>query len=209
MSTGRLAERRCCRQRVASREQPSRDRGRGQIVACLVGYGAGFPLWPWAVERRVVVGKVVAKVALPWSARGGRQAEGLAGLAWASRPWASFKAALALLADVRLSPLAALGLSDTECPALACSFPKAQRVGKGAVSPLVRCKMVVMFAYLGAGGGKAPRCVGQPASVCLFRRWAAPNRACSGHGFAVGSPWWLVGRSSVACCGGWTATPCR
>ncbi len=37
----------------------------------------------------------------------------------------------------------------------------------------------------------------------------APNRACSGHGFAVGSPWWLVGRSSVACCGGWTATPCR
>ena len=60
---------------------------------------------------------------------------------------------------------------------------------------------------------------GFPRPKCFFARaaggggWAKaavrPNPACSGHGFAVGSPWWLVGRSSVACRGGWTATPCR
>ena len=46
------------------------------------------------------------------------------------------------------------------------------------------------------------------ACVCLGRG-LAPNPACSGHGFAVDSPWGLVGRSSVACCVGWTAPPCR
>jgi len=32
--------------------------------------------------------------------------------------------------------------------------------------------MAVRLAGLGAGGVKAPWCVGQPAGMCLFRRWA-------------------------------------
>ena len=124
--------------------------------ANLVGHGVGSRLKAWSAER------------------------GRCGL------FAAFKAPLAWLADGRLSPLAALGLSDTERPALACSFPKTQRVGKVLLSPLVCCKMAVRLAGLGAGGVKAPWRVCQPAGVGLFRRWASPNRAFSGHGFAVG-----------------------
>ena len=50
----------------------------------------------------------------------------MGGLAWALRPWAVFKAPLALLADGCLSPLAALGLRDTERPAFAQSVFKAR-----------------------------------------------------------------------------------
>ena len=70
MSAGRFAERRFIRQRVASREQPSRGRGRGQIVAGLVGCEAGFSLWLRKAVRVASVGKAVVKWALTWSAKG-------------------------------------------------------------------------------------------------------------------------------------------
>ena len=89
-----------------------------------------FSLWLREVERRVAVVKAAVKWALTWSARGRAAGKGLVGLAWALQPWAWFKAPLAWLADGRLSPLAALGLSDTERPAFAQSVPTA-RVGEG------------------------------------------------------------------------------
>ena len=35
--------------------------------------------------------------------------------------------------------------------------------------------------------------------VCSYK--IPPNPACSGHGFAVGEPWGLVGQKSLACRG--------
>ncbi len=179
------------------------------MAAGLVGCGAGFPLWLRKVERRVVVAKAMVKWALAWSATSraagqevGRFGVGVAAfLRRSKRLWRGWPMAVC--------PRWLLwGYATPSAPLLLRVFP-GRGLAKALLPPLACCKMVVRLAGLGAGDVKAPWCAGQPAGVCLFRRWAAPNPACSGHGFAVGLPWWLVGRSNVACRVGWTAPPCR
>ena len=113
------------------------------------------------------------------------------------RPWVLFKAPLALLAGGRFSLKVAVGCASPSAPPLLKVFPRCG-LAKVVGFPAGGCKMALRLAGLGAGGVEALWCVGQPAGVCLFRLWASPNRACSGHGFAVGSPWGLVGQSNVA-----------
>ena len=84
-----------------------------------------FSPWLWVVERRVAVVKVAVKCALTWSAKGRVVGKGLVGLAWALRPWAVFKAALAWLAGERLSPKGCRWPRATpSAPLLLKMFPK-------------------------------------------------------------------------------------
>ena len=94
-----------------------------------------FSLWLREAVRVASVVKAVVKWALAWSARGQAAGQGLGWLGVGVAALGVVQVALALLADGRLSPLAALGLSDTERHALACSFPKVQRVGEGGWFP--------------------------------------------------------------------------
>ena len=148
-----------------------RGQGRGQTFANLVGQGVGGGLKAGSAERE------------------------------RCNLFAAFKAPLVLPVDERLSPLAACGLSDTERPAFVQSVPEAQ-VGEG--SWFSRWCAVKWWQGLLAWALAVSKRLGVlanlPACVCSGCG-LAPNRACSGHGFAVGSPWGLVGRSSVACRG--------
>ena len=70
IKSGGFAKRPFLPQQVASREQPLHGQGRWQMVAGLVGCGAGFSLWLCEAGRCVAVVKAVVKWALTWSAKG-------------------------------------------------------------------------------------------------------------------------------------------
>ena len=129
--SGRHAERRFVRQQVAIRGQPLYGQGCWQSVAGLVGCGTGFPLWLRKVERRVAVAETVVKWAPTWSATGRAAGQEVGRLGVSIAALNVVQSVSGFAGRGRLFPKAACGLRDTERHALACPFPKAQRVGKG------------------------------------------------------------------------------